>query len=167
MAAAYFLKVTYKGKLVEGDSRKVGHEKEIEIEGWSWGSTNSGSFHQGTGGGSGKANFQDFHFSMPMCSVSPLLFELCAMGGHLDTVELTCFKSDGGEGLPYLKVKYEEVLVSSYQLGGAGSSTTSDSISLNFAKMDLRFQPQDDKGGKAGGEKGFGYDIRKMAKTSL
>ena len=38
---------TYKGK------------NAIDVLAWSWGMSNSGTFHHGSGGGSGKANFQD------------------------------------------------------------------------------------------------------------
>ena len=54
----YFLKIDG----VDGESADDKHAKEIELESWSVGATNAGSFSSGGGGGSGKVAMADFHF---------------------------------------------------------------------------------------------------------
>ena len=38
-------------------------KKGIDVLAWSWGMSNSGTFHGSGGGGAGKANFQDISFT--------------------------------------------------------------------------------------------------------
>ncbi|MEO1312198.1 MAG: type VI secretion system tube protein Hcp, partial [Pseudomonadota bacterium] len=44
---------------IDGESQDKTHKDTIDLLAWSWGVSQSGSFHVGSGGGSGKANFQD------------------------------------------------------------------------------------------------------------
>ena len=44
---------------IQGEAQDYKHKDEIDVLAWSWGVSQSGSFHQGLGGGAGKANFQD------------------------------------------------------------------------------------------------------------
>ena len=59
-AVDYFLKIDG----IQGESRDDRHKDEIDIESFSWGETQSGTFAVGGGGGSGKISMQDFHFTM-------------------------------------------------------------------------------------------------------
>ena len=43
----------------QGESQDDKHKNDIDILAWSWGMSQSGTFHVGGGGGAGKANFQD------------------------------------------------------------------------------------------------------------
>ena len=38
---------------INGESTDSKHKDEIEILSWNWGSSNSGTMHRGTGGGTG------------------------------------------------------------------------------------------------------------------
>ena len=59
-AVDYFLKIDG----IQGESKADKHKDEIDIESFSWGETQSGTFAVGGGGGSGKISMQDFHFTM-------------------------------------------------------------------------------------------------------
>jgi type VI secretion system secreted protein Hcp len=137
-AVDYFLKLTD----IPGESTDSKHKNEIDIESWSWGETNSGSHAGGGGGGAGKVAMQDFHFTMKINKASPKLFLACATGQHIKEGLLICRKA-GKEQQEYLKVKFTELLVSSYQTGGsAGDVVPIDQISLNFAKIEITYAPQ-------------------------
>lgn len=139
----YFLKLTD----IPGESTDSKHKNEIDIESWSWGESNSGSHAGGGGGGAGKVNMQDFQFSMRINKASPKLFLACATGQHIKEGLLVCRKA-GKEQQEYLKIKFSELLVSSYQTGGsAGDVVPIDSISLNFAKIEVSYAPQKPEGG--------------------
>jgi type VI secretion system secreted protein Hcp len=143
-AVDYFLKIDG----IPGESTDAKHKGEIDLESWSWGETNAGSHAGGGGGGAGKVSMQDFHFVMKINKASPKLFLNCANGQHIKGALLTCRKA-GKEQQEYLKIKFEDLLVSSYQTGGsAGSSVLPvDQISLNFSKIEISYSPQKPEGG--------------------
>lgn len=138
----YFLKI----KDIEGESTDAKHKNEIDIESWSWGEANAGSHSYGGGGGAGKVTMQDFHFVMRVNKASPKLLLSCATGAHIKEALMTCRKA-GKEQQEYLKVKFTDLLVSSYQTGGsAGDVVPVDQISLNFAKIEYEYYPQKEDG---------------------
>lgn len=138
----YFLKI----KDIEGESTDGKHKNEIDIESWSWGETQSGSHAYGGGGGAGKVSMQDFHFVMHVNKSSPKLLLACAQGTHIKEALLTCRKA-GKEQQEYLKIKFTDLLISSYQTGGSsGNVVPVDQISLNFAKIEYEYYPQKEDG---------------------
>jgi type VI secretion system secreted protein Hcp len=134
MAVDIFLKV----EGIEGESRDRDHKGEIEISSFSWGVTQTGSFGGGGGGGAGKASFQDIHFTSSVSKASPTLAKSCATGQHIKKATLVVRKSGGDVGGDeFYKVQMEDILVSSYQSGGAsGDVLPTDQFSLNFAKIE-------------------------------
>jgi type VI secretion system secreted protein Hcp len=138
MAVDYFLKI----KDIEGESADSKHKNEIDIQSWSWGESQSGSSSYGGGGGAGKVAMQDFNFTMTVNKASPKLLLACANGSHIKEALLTCRKA-GKEQQEYLKVKFTDLLVSSFQTGGSsGAEVPVDQISLNFAKIEYEYYPQ-------------------------
>ncbi|HAF13941.1 MAG TPA: type VI secretion system tube protein Hcp, partial [Blastocatellia bacterium] len=69
---------------IKGESTDSKHKEELEIESFSWGATNSGSFSNapGAGGGTGKVNFQDVHFTKKADKSSADIMFHCASGKH-------------------------------------------------------------------------------------
>ena len=85
---------------------------------------------------------QDFSFSMTVNKASPALFLKCATGKHITEALLTC-REAGGQQQEYLKIKFTDFLVSSFQTGGSdGSVKPTESITLNFAKIQIDYAPQ-------------------------
>ncbi len=154
--ADYFLKIDG----IPGESPDAKHKDEIQLESWSWGETQSGTFAAGGGGGAGKVQMQDFHFTMAMNKASPKLMLACAKGEHVKSALLTCRKA-GGEQQEYLKITFDELLIASYQTGGAGGSSVVpiDQISFNFTKIKFEYAPQDAKG-KLGSPVITTYDLK-------
>ena len=154
--ADYFLKVDG----IEGEAPDHKHKNEIELESWSWGETQSGTHAAGGGGGAGKVSMQDFHFVMRVNKASPKLMLACATGHHIKEAVLTCRKA-GKEQQEFLKVKFTDLLVSSYQTGGSanGDVVPLDQISLNFAKIELEYKEQK-ADGTLGGAVKAGYDLK-------
>ena len=74
-----------------------------------------------------------------------LLFKACATGQQFPTATLNVRRA-GVRSDVYLTYTMEDVLVSSYQVGGTQSgnspASVSDSFSLNFARMTVTFVPQ-------------------------
>jgi type VI secretion system secreted protein Hcp len=154
----YFLKV----EGVPGEATDHKHKDEINILSFSFGATQGGTHAFGGGGGAGKVSMQDFHFMMTVNKASPKLFLACATGEHIKSALLTCRKA-GKEQQEYLKIKFTDLLVSSYQVNGTGESNhlPTDSISLNFSKIEWDYQIQDEKGQLKPGAKA-GYSLKEM-----
>ena len=145
---------------INGESTDSKHKDEIEILSWNWGSSNSGTMHRGTGGGTGKVQVQDMHFVKHVDKATPLLNGACTQGTHIAKGLLTVRKA-GGTQLEYFKVELGDILVSSVQTGGSdGSPTLTEQFSLNFATFKVIYTPQDAKGSAAPAVQ-FGYDIAK------
>lgn len=127
---------------IKGESTDQKHKDTIEIQSWSWGATNSGSFRSGGGGGAGKVSFQDFHFTTKVNKASPLLFKRAAQGQHIKKAVLFVRKS-GGNGGDYYVIKLSDVLVSSFETKPHESSDAvpMDHFSLNFAKIEFTYRP--------------------------
>lgn len=146
MPSDYLLEI--EGILGENQDSKI--KNTIEIDSFSWGVTHPGSFAEGTGGGTGKATFQDVHFTTKVNKGSPIVALSCATGKHINKATLHVRKATGDGGQQeYYKLSLENVLVSSYQSGGheGGDSIPSDQFAVNFAKIELEYKPQNDKGG--------------------
>lgn len=138
----YFLKV----KDIPGESTKDGHKDEIELQSWGWSETNAGSHATGAGGGSGRVKLEDFSFQMTINKASPKLFLACATGKHIPEALLTC-REAGGKQNEYLKIKFTDLLVSSFQTGGNPAAVKPlESISFNFAKIEISYAPQKNDG---------------------
>jgi type VI secretion system secreted protein Hcp len=150
----YFLKLDG----IEGDSIVLGHEREMHIESFSWGATQAGSHGAGGGGGTGKVQFQDFHFTKRVDKASPMLFLRCATGEHIKEAKLTVRKA-GGSHQEYLVVKLTDVLVTSYQTGGSADVVPTDQVSLNFTKIEYRVSPVKEDG-SLGDPVSVAYDLK-------
>jgi type VI secretion system secreted protein Hcp len=151
----YFLKI----EGIESESTDSKHKGEIELESFSWGVTQSGTAGHGGGQGAGKAQPQDFSFVKRVDKGSPTLFIGCATGAHYKKATLTARKAGTGQQ-EYLKITMEEVMVSSYQLGGSANSdiVPMEQISLNFAKLEISYKEQKPDG-TLGGEVKQKYDF--------
>jgi type VI secretion system secreted protein Hcp len=128
---------------IKGESRDDKHKDTIEVESFSWGATQQGSFSAGGGGGAGKVSFQDMHFSTRVNKSSPLLMLACATGQHIKKAVLFVRKS-GGDQHDYYTVTMTDLLVSSYQSGGSsgGDALPVDQFSLNFGAIKFEYKPQ-------------------------
>ncbi|HYD51212.1 MAG TPA: type VI secretion system tube protein Hcp [Gemmatimonadaceae bacterium] len=132
----YFIKLTD----IKGESTDKVHKDEIDVESWSWGATQSGTFSLGGGGGAGKVSMNDFNFVCRTNKSSPALMFACASGKHIKEALFTARKA-GGKQQEFLKVKLSDVLISSYQTGGS-SEVPMDQITLNFSKIEVSYAPQ-------------------------
>ena len=158
MAVDYFLKI----KGIEGESKDSKHTNEIDVLSFSWGETQTGTHAGGGGGGAGKVSMQDFHFVMKTNKASPKLLLACANGEHIPEAIMVCRKA-GKDQQDFMKLKFYDLLVSSYQTGGSstGDEIPMDQISLNYAKIEYEYREQAIDG-TLGGPIKAGYDLKQM-----
>ncbi|QBQ98970.1 Hcp family type VI secretion system effector [Paraburkholderia pallida] len=158
MAVDIFIKIGD----VKGESQDKSHKEEIDVLAWSWGMSQSGTMHMGTGGGAGKVNVQDLSFTKYVDKSTPVLMGACAKGSHYDTAILTVRKAGGDNPLEYFKVTFSGVLISSISEGGSGGEDRfTENVTINFEKYHVEYQPQSAKGEKEGGVVETKWDIAK------
>lgn len=146
---------------IPGESTDEKHKDELDLQSFNWGVSNLGSTGQGGGGGAGKSMAQDFHFTKRIDKASPKLMVAAATGQHIGKVVLSVRKASGEGGqVDYLIITFENVFVSSYQVGGAGEGDIADQFSLNVAKVNIEYKPQA-ADGKLGGVVPGAYDWTK------
>jgi type VI secretion system secreted protein Hcp len=134
---------------VKGESRDKSHKDEIDVLAWSWGASNSGSFHTGGGGGAGKVNVQDLSFTKWVDLASTELFLACCNGKHIPEATLVVRKA-GETPLEYLTIVMNEVMVTSYSTGGSGGEDRlTENVTLNFSKVKITYKEQAPAGTQA------------------
>jgi type VI secretion system secreted protein Hcp len=154
MAVDYFLKIDG----IDGESTDAKHKNEIEVLSWTWGESVPVG-HPGGGGGSGKVQMQDLNFNARLSKASPPLLLACASGKHLKSAVLTARKA-GKDQQEFLTFSLSDLLVSSYQTGGTeGLEVPMDSVSLNFAKIQVEYKELK-ADGTLGGSVKAGWDVK-------
>ena len=144
---------------IKGESLDDKHKDEIEVLSFSWGVSNQGSMAFGSGGGEGKAHFNDLSFAHKVDKASPVLLQACATGHHLKDATITARKAGKGQQ-EFLVIKMNDVIVTSVTTGGHGDGGgTTEQVSLAFAKVNLEYKPQKQDGSLDAGIH-FKYDIK-------
>jgi type VI secretion system secreted protein Hcp len=137
----YFLKLDG----ISGESLNPDYKENIDVESWSWGVSNSGNaIGRAAGGGAGKVSAQDIHFTVPFSKASPQVAQACTNGKHIPSATLTGIDS-GRSSLDFLTIKLTEVFVTNWETSAGGDKPT-DQFTLNFAKMEIDYRPQNPDG---------------------
>jgi len=137
---------------IKGESLDSKHKDQIDIQSYSFGASQGGGWHSGTGGGKGKVDIQDMHFTHYVDAASSGLFQATTQGLHIDKAVFVVRKAGGKDALEYLKITIEEVLVSSVRCSShSGDERLMESFSLNFRKITYEYNTQTEKGGKGSG----------------
>jgi len=155
MAVDGFLKLDQ----IKGESKVEGHVGEIDILDVHFNLNQPASMAYGGGGGTGKVDFHDISFTKRFEKSSPVLMGKCADGTHIPNGLVTLRKAAGTDNKPldYLKIKLEDILISSVTPSGLGSGDGMEHLTLNFAKITMDYTEQKDDGSK-GDNVTFGWD---------
>ena len=154
MAVDMFLKL----EGIEGESTDSKHRGEIDVQSFSWGLSQAGTTAGAGGATTGRPSVQGFHFVANTGIQSPPLLVAGATAQRFPRATLTVRKA-GEQPLEFLKVSLEDVLVSSYQVGGTeGGDVPVDQFSLNFAKIRMSVARVAADGTVTGYVEG-GYDV--------
>jgi type VI secretion system secreted protein Hcp len=154
MAVDVFLKI----KGIPGESADSKHKGEIDVISYSWGLSHQRRRRSPTP--------EDFVIIKRSDASSPLLLEAACAGDTIDEALLTVSKA-GGQQEEYLKITLEDCIISSYNTSSTSSEEPTESVSINFAKMEMEFRPQRADGSlgawvtsscSARGPRGSGHD---------
>ena len=154
MAVDQFLKIDD----VKGEAQDKVHRDEIDVLAWSWGVSQSGTTHLGSGSGAGKASFQDISITKWVDHSSATLMLAVANGKHFKEAKLTVRKA-GENPLEYVIIKMKDVIITSVSTGGSGGEDRlTENVALNFGAVEYEYTMQKPDGGK-GATIPFKWDI--------
>ena len=91
MAVECFFKI--EGPTLKASPRLAGLADQIDVLAWSWGASQSGTMHVGTGGGGGKANVSDLQITNISTRHRRTCCSPCINGKQFDKATLTCRKA--------------------------------------------------------------------------
>ena len=148
---------------IKGESVDKTHKGKIDVLAYSWGLSNTGTFHISSGGGSGKANFQDISITKYVDAASSDLMLACASGKHIAKGKLIVRKA-GETPLEYVVFEFNKLLVTSLSTGAStGEERLTENASFNFAEVKHTYTAQKPEGGK-GDTFPFGWNIAENTK---
>jgi type VI secretion system secreted protein Hcp len=160
MAVDMFIKIDD----IKGESTDEKHKDLIEVISWSWGMTQTGSSHVGTGAGTGKVDVQNLTITKWIDTASPALIKLCCKGKAFDKATLYIRKA-GDKPIEYVKLELYNGLIAQVAIAGAGGDDRfTENVSLNFAAFKYYYTPQSAKGA-AGAEIPAAWNIAKNSET--
>lgn len=140
-ALDYFLNID----TIEGDSTHKDHKDWIDVDSWAWGVTYVGANSGGSGGGSGKAVFQDFSWTQGMDSSVVPMFLGVATGKQYKKATLDVVASGEGQK-SFFQMVFSDVSLHKLSQQGSGDGIGVDAA-LGYASVQMRYRPQDAKGG--------------------
>jgi type VI secretion system secreted protein Hcp len=144
---------------VKGESRDKVYAGKIDMLAWSWGVSNSGAAHVGGGIGSGKATFQDISITKYVDLSSSELLKSVSLGTHFPEAKIIVRRAGSDARLEYYSIAMKDVMVTSFQTGGSGADDRlSESVTLIFASVEVKYQAQDARGGESS-ESTFRFDV--------
>jgi type VI secretion system secreted protein Hcp len=143
---------------IDGEAQDDKLKGKIDVLAWSWGMSQSGTTHMGSGGGAGKVNVQDLSITKYVDLSSTVLMQKCTKGEHIESGRLVCRKA-GGEQLEYITIEFKDCIVTSVSTGGSGGEDRlTENVSLNFGQYKIVYTEQTKDGGK-GKQPEWAYDI--------
>lgn len=144
-----------------GEATARGFEGWIQAQSFSYGVSQSGvsASARAGGGGAGKATLTDLTITKLVDRTSPVLFTAAATGKRYPTVALHVTTGGDRGQTAFYRILLSDVLVSSVQVSGSGSDRPSESVSFNFAKIEIEYVVTSEKGDKSQPIKG-GFDAK-------
>jgi type VI secretion system secreted protein Hcp len=154
---------------VDGEATATGNEKWIEIFSFSWGASNPTTVSPGSSGlSAGRVSVSSFNIMKKTELSSAKLFAACCGGQHFETAKVQMKKAtgiDGGQKV-FLEYDFTDVMVESIQWSGStgGDDTPSESVSLAFAKVAIKYYQQNTGTGAMEVKGNASWDLTKVGK---
>ncbi|SPH18699.1 hypothetical protein DEA8626_02241 [Defluviimonas aquaemixtae] len=148
---------------IDGESKRDGHEGEIDVFGVSWSASQSASAATGSGRTRGRASLTDFVVHKWYDAASPYLHLACLKGKSFDEIVFMARKDSGDAHLDYLTVTLSKCIITSYAMSQSGpeesdSDMIMETVSFSCEQLNVKYVVQaDDHSG--GDEHEMEYDV--------
>lgn len=143
---------------VSGESKDAGHQNWIDVDFYSWGTTQPNSMATGGGAGVGKAVFKDLIVQSSFDRATPSLQKFCAQGQHAAEAHLSFFKA-GGTPMEFQNITLKNVFVTSVLIIGMQHGVAKVQYGFQGSLVEANYWEQQNNGSR-GGESMFGFDIK-------
>lgn len=156
MAVDFFLEIDG----ISGEAQDATHSNTIDILNWSWGMSQSGTTHVGSGSGSGKVSVNDLSVTKYVDKATPALIKHACTGIHISKATLFVRKAAGtGSAIDYIKIEMKDIIVTHIATGGTDSEDRIlETVTLNFGEFKYIYTMQNPDGSK-GAAPEFAWDI--------
>jgi type VI secretion system secreted protein Hcp len=149
---------------IKGEAQDGKHKDKIDVLAWSWGASQSGTTHMGSGSGSGKVSVQDISVTKYVDKSSATLLQHVASGKHINKGQLIVRKA-GDKPLEYITIDFKDIIVTAVSGGGSGGEDRlTENVTLNFGEFKYVYTTQN-KDGSGGPKVEFGWNIAKNEKA--
>ncbi|MFB3786940.1 MAG: Hcp family type VI secretion system effector [bacterium] len=146
---------------IPGESTSETHPGEIEVLSWQWGLSQTVIRSIGPGNTAGKVNYEEIQITKYIDRASPLLMAAVSEGKHIKQAVLYAMK-EGRSPDESKVITMNDVLVTSTQLGGAaGGDRLTETITMQFNRVKVDYQPTDPKGNPLDPFISFVWDLLK------
>lgn len=146
---------------IEGESTDSKHKGWIEVLdcGVNIKQTVSKTVSSSGGATAERATFDDFDLTKYIDKSSPELSRACAAGTHIDTIEIE-FCRAGTEKLKFMGYRLRNCIISKVIMLASGDFPT-ETISINYGKIEWIYTQQKRQGGGAAGNVATGWDLQR------
>ena len=138
---------------IDGEVQTNEHEKWIEVYSVSLPIFRSiGEGAKGAQRRQGNTSLGDFVVTKELDSSSPKLAAAVAQGTHMDEVLVHMLSTINGDEKLVLEIKLSNVVPSGYSFSGMGNMNPrpTETLSMNYTKIEWNYKAYDDMGGDAG-----------------
>jgi len=153
-------------KGIDGNVTAKGHEKWIEIYDFSFSVDRAISTQPGNTADreAGDPDISEIEIKKLLDSTTPKLFGEATVGKSIEQVKIDFVKT-GDSLTTYMEYTLTDVMFSTYSVSADGGNMPVENLSLNFAKIEMKFTPSDVKDA-AQSAQSAGYDLTQAAAAS-
>lgn len=143
---------------IPGEALDANHKDWIELTDFHYGVMQAVSGTASSSGGAtvGGTSCPDMFIAKHLDRASPKLFEACASGQHFKSMVIHINRA-GGDQQKYMEIKLEEVIISGLNANRGGEFPT-ESVTLNYGRIAIKYIQQDRATGKGAGAIAGGWD---------
>jgi type VI secretion system secreted protein Hcp len=144
---------------VEGESKRDGFEKQIQLDSFEW-SFHNPSSPTGAGAGAGKVEASGIKCTKKVDKASPKLASGIWTGKHFPNAVLTALKAGGDKAVDYMKLEFDSLfIVDLHENGSSHEEHPTEEINFAFGKVTMTYSEQKEDGTK-GAATVSGYDFK-------
>lgn len=135
---------------VDGDSTVKGFEKQIEVNSFSFSSSQPTSpIRSNTSHTDGRPSLSLFNLTKGCDSATPPLLKKLWAGATIAKATFTACRDEGAKLIAFMTVEMENVVVANYSVSGGGGMPY-ENLALNYSKIIINYIPQNNAGGTDG-----------------